>query len=108
MAKETRRKKADCRQHLGTDLLWAEALAPPWEEAQRRELAWTQPRPLDSPINEAFHTHGTMSIPQDISTLSPEQRNYLKRSVQKKQMRHLRPSMHMIKAEDRCEIFILS
>lgn len=39
---------------------------------------------LGLPENEVFHGCGRVLIPRDISTLSPEQRNYLKRSVQNK------------------------
>lgn len=60
----------------GTNLVLAEVLTAQWEEAGRQELVWTETEQLDLPTNEAFHGHGTTLTLQDISTLSPEKRNY--------------------------------
>lgn len=68
--------KAHCQCYLGTNLGWAEVLTPLWGVAWRQDPAWTETQRLDLPANEAFHAHGTILTPQDVSTLSPEQRNY--------------------------------
>jgi hypothetical protein len=86
---------------LGTNLAGAEELSALWAEAWRRELVWTETRLLGLSTAEAFGAHETILIPQDISTLSPEPRNYLKRSVQ-------RESKHNMEDHEGCTMLILS